>query len=174
MPLPTGCWPPQTPPTLAWRAGPTNRQQRLIGARNALRGRVDFRDNYLVGREQVIAFYRQLDRVYTGAERGSVVSVVEDNWSIHHHDDVLAALADLPRLEIVWLPTSSPWLNPIEKLWRWLRQDVLKLHRLAGDWHTLRARVNAFLDQFAAGSHALLRYTGLIGDGHLAYVLRSA
>ena len=158
-------------PTLAWRAGPTNRQQRLIGALNALTGRVDFRDNYLVGREQVIAFYRQLDRVYTGTER---VYVVEDNWSIHHHNDVQAALADLPRLEIVWLPTYSPWLNPIEKLWRWLRQDVLKLHRLAHDWHTLRERVNAFLDQFSAGSHALLRYTGLIGDGHLAYVLRSA
>jgi transposase len=158
-------------PTLARRAGPTNRQQRLIGALNALTGRVDYRDNYRVGREQVIAFYRQLDRVYAGAER---VYVVQDNWSIHHHADVQAALADLPRLEVIWLPTYAPWLNPIEKLWRWLRQDVLKLHRLADDWHMLRERVNAFLDQFAAGSHALLRYTGLSGDGHLAYVLRSA
>jgi hypothetical protein len=112
--------------------------------------------------------------VETGAER---VYVVEANWSIHHHDDVqaaLAALAALPRVEIGWLPTSSPWLTPIENRWRWLRQDVLKLQRLADDWHTLRERVNAFLDQFAAGSHALLPYTGLIGDGHLAYVLRSA
>jgi transposase len=158
-------------PTLARRAGPTNRQQRLIGALNALTGRVDYRDNYLVGREQVIAFYRQLDRVSTEAER---VYVVQDNWSIHHHDDVQAAVADLPRLEMVWLPTYAPWLNPIEKLWRWLRQDVLKLHRLAVDWHALRQRVNAFLDQFAPGSQQLLRYTGLMGDGHLAYVLRSA
>ena len=85
-----------------------------------------------------------------------------------------AALVDLPRLEIVWLPTDAPWLNPIEKVWRWLRQDVLNLHRLADDWHALRQRVNAFLDQFALGSHQLLRYTGLIGDGHLAYVLCSA
>ncbi len=158
-------------PTLAWRAGPTTRQQRRIGAPGALTGRVDYRDNYLVGREQVSACYRQLDHVYARAER---VYVVQDNWSLHHHDDVQAALADLPRLELVWLPTSSPWLTPIEKLWRWRRQDVLKLHRLADDWHTLRERVNAFLDPFAAGSHALLRYTGLIGDGHLAYVLRSA
>ncbi len=158
-------------PTLARRAGPTNRQQRLIGALNALTGRVDYRDNYLVGREQVIAFYRQLDHVYAGAKR---VYVVQDKWSIHHHDDVQAALAGLPRRELVWLPTYSPWLNPIEKVWRWLRQDVLKLHRLADDWHTLRERVNTFLDQFATGSHQLLRYTGLVGDGHLAYVLRSA
>ena len=83
-------------------------------------------------------------------------------------------MAALPRLEPVWLPTYAPWLNPIEKLWRWLRQDVLKLIHLTDDWRTLRARVNAFLDRFASGSQALLRYTGLIGDGHLAYVLRSA
>jgi transposase len=158
-------------PSLARCAGPTNRQQRLIGALNALTGRVDYRDNYVVGREQVIAFYRQLDHVYAGAQR---VSVVQDNWSIHRHADVEAALAGLPRLEMVWLPTYAPWLNPIEKLWRWLRHDVLKLHRLADDWQALRQRVNAFLDQFAAGSHALLHYTGLTGDGHLAYVLRSA
>jgi transposase len=158
-------------PTRARRAGPTNRQQRLIAAPGALTGQVDYLDNYLVGRQQVIAFYQQLDRTYAGVER---VYLVQDNWSIHHHDDVQAVLAGLPRLEPVWLPTYAPWLNPIEQLWRWLRQDVLKLHRLADDWRTLRERVNAFLDQFVPGSHALLRYTGLIGDGHLAYVLRSA
>ena len=60
--------------------------------------------------------------------------MIQDNWSIHTHADVLAALERWPRIEPVWLPTYAPWLNPIEKLWRWLRQDVLKLHRLAGDW----------------------------------------
>jgi transposase len=158
-------------PLQARRAGPTHRQQRRIGARNALTGQGDYLDNSLVGRQQVIAFFQQLDRTYAGVERRDVV---QDHWSIHHHADVQTALAALPRLELVWLPTYAPWLNPMEKLWRWLKQHVLKLHRLADDWRVLRARVNAFLDQFAAGSLALLRYTGLIGDGHLAYVLRSA
>jgi transposase len=85
---------------------------------------------------------------------------LEDNWSIHQHPDVVTALAKFPRLEPVWLPTYAPWLNPIEKLWRWLRQDVLKLHRLAGNWAALRQRVRAFLDQFATGSHDVLRYDG--------------
>lgn len=80
----------------------------------------------------------------------------------------------MPRLEVVWLPTSAPWLNPLAKLWRWLRADLRKLHRLADDWPTLRGRVHAFLEQFAHGSPALLRYTGLSGAGHLASVLRSA
>jgi hypothetical protein len=75
-------------------------------------------------------------------------------------------------VEPVWLPTYAPWLNPIEKLWRWLRQDVLKLHRQASDWPGLRQRVRAFLDQFASGSLALLQYVGLAGEGKLAQALR--
>src|SRR5262249_17951933 len=164
-------WQAVPPGTTARQSGPTNRQQRLIGALNALTGQVDYLDNYLVGREQVSAFYRRLEQIYPDARR---IYVVQDNWSIHHHDDVLATLRQLPRLEPVWLPTYAPWLNPIEKLWHWLRRDVLKAHRLADDWAQVRQQVNVFLDQFAHGSPALLRYVGLVGDGHLAYVLRSA
>jgi hypothetical protein len=36
----------------------------------------------------------------------------------------------------------------------------------------IRGRVNQFLDQFAVGSHALLRYVGLLGQGKLAQALR--
>ena len=141
----------------------------MIGALNALTGRVDYLENYVVGRRQVIQFYGQLDQRYGHVER---LYVVQDNWSIHQHPDVLAALTGLPRIAPVWLPTYAPWLNPIEKLWRWLRQDQLYVHRLAHDWGVLRQRVNAFFDQFATGSHALLHYVGLLGDGKLARALQ--
>ena len=61
---------------------------------------------------------------------------------------------------------------PVEKLWRHKREQVLKLHRLAGDWQALRERVNAFLDQFAQGAELLLHYVGLLGQGKLAQALR--
>lgn len=158
------------PPPSADRAGSPNRLQRIIGALNAVTGRVDFLDDYIVGRAKVIKFYKQLDAAYPNVER---LLVVQDNWSIHTHADVLGALERWPRIEPVWLPTYSPWLNPIEKLWRWLRQDVLKLHRLAGDWSALRERVNQFLGQYAEGSQDLLRYVGLKGEGKLAQALRA-
>jgi hypothetical protein len=154
---------------VAERAGPNKKQWRVIGALNALTGRVDYRENYIVGRQQVMQFYGQLDQIYAPVKR---LYVVQDNWSIHQHPDVMAALAALPRIEPVWLPTYAPWRNPIEKLWRWLRQDQLHVHRLAHDWATLRQRVNAFLDQFAADSHAVLRYVGLLGEGKLARALQ--
>jgi DDE superfamily endonuclease len=159
---------PAAPP-LADRARGPDRLWRIIGALNAVTGRVDFLDGYVVGRAKVIEFYEQWDRSYPDADR---LLVVQDDRSIHRHDAVTAALARWPRIEPVWLPTSAPWLNPIEKLWRWPRQDVLRLHRLAGDWADLRGRVNQFLGQFAAGSRALLHDGGLAGRGKLAQALR--
>ncbi len=160
---------PGAPPTTQ-PAGPNNKQWRIIGALNALTGQVDYLDAYIVGRAKVISFYQRLAQAYPTARH---IYVVQDNWSIHSHEEVLEALAALPQLEPVWLPTYAPWLNPMEKLWRWLRQDVLKVHGLAGQWEALRARVNAFLDQFAQGSQALLRYVGLLGGGNLAQALRA-
>jgi len=97
---------------LADREGPNNKQWRVIGSLNALTGRVDYLDAYIVGRQKLIQFYHQLVRAYVDARR---IYVVQDNWSIHAHPEVQAALLELPQIEVVWLPTYAPWLNPIEK-----------------------------------------------------------
>jgi hypothetical protein len=138
---------------------------RLMGALNPFTGQVNYLDNYIIGREKVIACYGQLVEAYPGARR---LYAIQDNWSIHKHPDVVEALKAWPQIEPVWLPTYAPWLNPVEKLWRWLRQDVLKLHRLADDWKALRERVRAFLDQFQDGSQRLLEYVGLLSNGQVA------
>ena len=64
----------------------------------------------------------------------------------------------------LFLPTYASWLNPIEKLWRWLKQDVLYLHSLAKDLEELRQQVRDFLDNFSTGSDSLLQYVGLLLD----------
>jgi hypothetical protein len=70
-PEPTTAWTPQAPsPVLETERDGTSQQQwRVIGALNALTGQVDYREKYIVGREQVIAFYRQLDQAYGTVER---------------------------------------------------------------------------------------------------------
>jgi hypothetical protein len=168
-------WPDEGPD---WRLAPppahkdgTNRQQRIIGALNACTGQVDYREDYIIGREKVGLFYRQVDTAYAEAQ---TIYVAQDNWSIHRHPEVQAVLEELPRIQVLWLPTYAPWLNPIEKLWRCLRERVLKLHRLASDFPALRQRVHTFLDQFAHGSHELLHSVGLQGKGKLAACLKIA
>lgn len=166
-------WPDPAPdwsavPPLADRCGVKEGLWRLIGGMNALTGQVDYADAYIVGRAKVVKFYDALVQKYPQARR---LYVIQDNWSIHRHPEVLAALAQWPQVEPVWLPSYAPWLNPIEKLWRWLKQDVLKMHRWAEDWVAVRGRVRQFLDQFAHGSQRLLEYVGLLGSGRIAQMI---
>jgi hypothetical protein len=169
-------WPEVAPPwggeaAVAQRAG-NHQQWRTIGALNALTGQVNYLDGNIVGRQQVIHCYSHLDGIYP--KKVELIYVIQDNWNMHRHPDVLTALEDSPRIKPVWLPTYAPWLNPIEKLWRWLRQDVLKMHRWVADWPQVKQRVHAFLDQFAHGSPALLRSVGLVGKGKLATVINTS
>jgi transposase len=53
------------------------------------------------------------------------IYVAWDNASTHEDDeveDVVRAAAG--RLVLLYLPTYSPWLNPIEMLWRHFRREV--------------------------------------------------
>jgi transposase len=148
-----------------------NQQWRVIGALNACTGHVSYLQGYIVGRKQVSAFYRRLAEQYARFEK---VYLIEDNWNIHTHPDVQATLKQLAHLEVVELPTYASWLNPIEKLWRWLRQTVLHRHRSSDRWDELKQRVASFFDQFKDGSQELLRYVGLLGDGQFARALRAS
>ena len=169
-PVPAKDW--ATAPPCAYHSGHDNNTQwRSIAGLNALTGQVTYLNNYIVGRKQVIAWYELLNGAYPKA---NTIFVAQDNWSIHTHPDVQQALTRFPRIQPVWLPTYSPWLNPIEKLWRWLKVDYLKMHRLADDWKELRRLAERFLDQFAQGSLQLLHYVGLLGQGNLALALRGS
>lgn len=164
----------------------SNTETRLVAALDALTGRVVHRRANKIGLATLRQFYLDLRATYPQAER---LYVIQDNWPVHFHPDVLVALEpqrtrwplrlppnwpDAPSpaavrrwgglalpIQIVPLPTYASWLNPIEKLWRKLRQDLTHLHPWADDLDRLRAELDRFLDQFASGSVELLRYVGL-------------
>jgi putative transposase len=53
------------------------------------------------------------------------VYVAWDNATTHEDDEVEAALRGAAgRLVLLYLPTYSPWLNPVEMLWRHYRREV--------------------------------------------------
>jgi putative transposase len=61
-----------------------------------------------------------LDKHPTGT-----VYVAWDNAITHQDDEVEAVVrAAAGRLVLLYLPTYSPWLNPIELLWRHFRREV--------------------------------------------------
>lgn len=170
---------------LAYRSYRSNTRSRIVAALNANTGQVTYRQRSVISLEQLSAFYADLRTAYPEQK---ILYVAQDNWPVHFHPDVLARLEpqtwpfpfnvpgnwldqpskkavqdDLP-IQLLCLPTYASWCNPIEKLWRWLKQDILHLHRLSNEWQTLKELVEAFLNIFDSGSDALLRYVGLLPD----------
>jgi hypothetical protein len=168
---------------LAQRSHQHNTAYRTLAALNAASGQVTYRQRSHTDLACLTGFWYDLRQAYPDAE---LIYVVVDNWPVHFHPDVLAPLQTQhfpfpPKLPANWptepsararhdnlpiqllcLPTYASWLNPIEKLWRWLKQTVLHLHRLSDDWQKLKELVAQFLDDFAHGSSQLLRYVGLL------------
>jgi len=169
---------------LARRSHASATTRRIIATLDACTGRVVSRQASAIRVPTLRHFYEQVCAAY--ADQPTLIYLVQDNWPVHLHPDVLARLipqtftfprylpqhwpttprktwpaeARLP-IKLVLLPTYASWTNPIEKLWRWLRQDVLHLHRVADDWAGLQGLVAQFLSQFAQGSNELLQYVGL-------------
>lgn len=140
-----------------------NTKTRLTSVLNAVTGRVTYLQRSKVGNEALVKFYAQVRAAYPEAK---VIYLAQDNWPVHKTETVLAAAAE-HELSLLFLPTYASWLNPIEKLWRWLKQEVLHLHRHADDLAQLRKKVCAFLDQFAQGSLKLLHYVGILSKEEL-------
>jgi transposase len=54
-----------------------------------------------------------------------IIYIAWDNANTHQDDEVEAVVrAAAGRLVLLYLPTYSPWLNPIEMLWRHFRREV--------------------------------------------------
>lgn len=153
----------------AKRALPGERKRRIVAGLNAVDGRVTYRQANSIGKDTFLAFLRQVNRAYPNAD---AIYVVLDNWPTHHAALIRQALAhELSRLRLVYLPTYSPWLNPIEKLWGWLKADLLNHHGFVGNWPQVISLVTSFMDKLAEGSPDLLKRVGLCGDGKLASAL---
>jgi transposase len=58
------------------------------------------------------------------------------------------------------LPTYAPWTNPIEKLWRKLKQEAVCMHPLSEQWTLLKEQVHGFLKSYDRPASDLLRYVG--------------
>ena len=174
---------------LAERSHRGDAATRIVGVLDAADGRVLVCRRTTLTVASLVGYYAEVATAYPDAER---IEIVLDNWPVHFHPDLLVALQPqdspfrFPRpghwptepsaaavrkwghlclpIQLLPLPTYASWLNPIEKLWRWLRQAVVHLHPWADDLPALRAEADRFLARFAAGTEAaadLLRYTGL-------------
>lgn len=137
----------------------SNTRTRVVGTLNAKTGEVRHWQRSRIDRKTFARFLLEVGQAYPEAKK---IYVVIDNWPVHYHPDATALLARDPRIELVPLPTYSPWLNYIEKVWRWLRQKVVHAHPYADDFNLFKERISQALDSLLGGSLEIQRYVGLL------------
>jgi transposase len=101
-----------------------------------------------------------VDRHPTGT-----IYVAWDNAGTHEDDEVEAVVrAAAGRLVLLYLPTYSPWLNPIEMLWRHFRREVTHCELYQTMEALLRA-AQSFFDRFNCVPHQVRSIIGSLAAG---------
>lgn len=166
----------------------------LFGALNARTGQLTTQLVTSASVDAFVGFLQQLRATYPQAQ---CLYVVLDNAPIHVHPSVIEALQaqhypfayvrppswtkrqpsgvykalQLP-IQLIFLPTYSSWLNPIERVWKRARQQVHHLHRCIGQGEQLGQHLQAFFAQYEQPSESLRRASGLTKpDGLYAQAL---
>lgn len=87
-------------------------------------------------------FLRFLDRIDESVARDLEVHLILDNYGTHKHPEVKKWLAARPRYHVHFTPTSSSWLNQIE---RWFAEITRKRIR-RGTFHSVRDLIRTIHD----------------------------
>lgn len=130
-----------------------NKKRYIAGALNAHTGQIVWVDG---GSKSSVLFIELLEALAAGHEGKRLVLIV-DNYIIHKSKQTKKWLAAHPKVELVFQPTYSPWVNRIERLWKALHDTVTRNHR----WSSIDALmdvVRRYLDAaapFPGNGHAL-------------------
>ena len=138
----------RTQPILPLRPGLPERQTHdyerhgtttLFAALNVLEGTVIGECQPRHRHQEFLGF---LDRIEESVESGVDIHLVLDNYGAHKHPAVKKWLVQRPRYHVHFTPTSSSWLNQIE---RWFAEITRKRIR-RGTFHSVRDLIKAIND----------------------------
>lgn len=100
------------------------------------------------------ALFLERIAVWLGETKRCVVIILDGApW---HRARIVQEKADALNFELLFLPGYSPDLNPIEGLWKWLREDVTQLHY----YKTMRdlfLACKAFIERINLDPEAIIR-----------------
>jgi transposase len=94
----------------------------LFAALNYLDGKIISRIAEHHDRTEWLSFLKQIDRQ---TPRGLDLHLIADNYGTHKHPEVKEWLAGHPRFHMHFVPTSSSWLNLVERFFRDISEEAI-------------------------------------------------
>lgn len=133
-----------------------NQKHYLAGALHSGTGCVHYISGCSKSSALFINLLETLRRTY---RRAKTITLVLDNYVIHKSRKVERWLEKNTKFRLLFLPTYSPWLNPIERLWLSLHETITRNHQCRYMWQLLE-RVNQFMNAaspFPGNQHGLAK-----------------
>lgn len=130
----------------------------LTGAIDILNHYVHIREDKTLNASSTIAFFQQLEEAYPTMNK---IHVFCDNAPYYRNKEVTGYLK-MSKIQLHFLPPYSPNLNPIERLWKWMKECVV---------------YNTYYEEFEAFKEAVLGFfntlNALAPDSELGMSFRS-
>lgn len=136
----------------------SNTVMRVMGVVNAVSGIVYCEDAGKASAKRLGRFFGSVLSLYRDAKK---IYLIWDNWPVHYHEEVMKVLNSYPRVEIVGLPTYSPWLNPMEKVWKMTRHELSHAHPWSDDFREFKKQVRGKFLELSNRPEEVLKYVGL-------------
>ena len=130
----------------------------LSGSVDVINHRLVIHEDHTLNAESTIRFFKKIEEAYPEKRK---VHVFCDNASYYRNARVKEYLQD-SKIELHFLPPYSPNLNPIERLWKWMKERVV-YNTYYEHFEDFKAAIFGF---FSALSHAS-------ADSELSKALRS-
>jgi transposase len=115
----------------------------LFAALNALEGKRITRTQKRHTHVEWLRFLKQIDRE---TPKHLDIHLIQDNYATHKHAKVKAWLARHPRFKTHFTPTSSSWMNLVERFFADLTEDVIREGSF-GSVRELVRDINAYLEE---------------------------
>lgn len=93
----------------------------LSGVVNVIEHKVLVQEDEMLNAEATISFLRKIEEAYPTKTK---IHIFCDNARYYHNKSVTKYLKD-SKIKLHFLPPYSPNLNPIERLWKWMKERVL-------------------------------------------------
>lgn len=95
--------------------------------------------------------------------------MIADNYATHKHPEVKAWLAKHPRFHMHFTPTSSSWLNLVERFFRDLTDRIL-----CGSFGSVKELSDTIIDYLAARNEKPKRYVWKAKGGEILRKIQHA
>src|SRR5258705_1921761 len=114
----------------------------LFAALSYLEGKIISRTEESHTHVEWLRFLKQIDRE---TPKGLDIHLIQDNYATHKHAKVRAWLKRHPRFKMHFTPTSSSWMNLVERFFADLDADVIRTGSFASVGELVRD-IEAYLD----------------------------